>query len=514
MKVNIYTILIFLLLIVSLFFRLSRLEYPIIHTSKWGDGTRDYLVAHYIRQFGEMPLIGPFNLLFESGIRNSPLYYYILAIFLMPNDNLMTLSVINILLSVLTIGLIYLVGKTFFGNLVGFISALLFSFTPEVLRQSEFIWQPYLMQPFAYLSLFLLIFSFIKKSYMLSILSLATLAFSIALHNAAVSWLPQFILVSFYLIKSLKKGVMFYFAAILTPALVFIVFYIPVIFYFIKLKQHINQYFGSIFLVQSIKNYGDNLVYNFTQIMQVFSIDLSHIPLAVLLIIFLLFLLSIFYFYLQKKILLSLGMSLFLAPIILSSFFNKNQLHYLILSIGTFTILVSKAIVFFFSKLDSLKLKRILSRSLKIIIILFLFKIFSSDFNFLIAETHLGENESLIKSATDAIQNENLNPSSFQIISFASDQTTFRYPILDTILMVPLEKKLNVKLVKISDDSPYSIVQINSDKYIFVACFQFSSHLLISDCRKSFISFYPNHAIVKSVYIRYPLFIYLANRND
>jgi len=507
MKFNFYTILIFLLLIVSLIFRMSRLEYPIIHTSKWGDGTRDYLVAHYIKQFGELPLVGPFNLLFESGFRDSPLYYYILAIFLMPYDNLMSLSLINIFFQVFMIALVYLVGKVAFGNPVGIVAALLFSFIPEVLRQSESIWQPNLMQPFSYLSLLLLILSYYKKSYKLLLSSLFMLTFAITLHNSSTPWVIPFTLITIYILKSQKKSLKFYLGAFLVSFLSTVIFRIPVLIYFMSNAKYINAYFGSPYFITSIKNYTDNLVYNFTQIMQSFSLNLITLLTLILLTIFYILTQN-----LKRKIIFFLGILFFLTPVVLSSFFNKNQLHYLILCFGIFTILVSEVVISFFSTLHFLKSRKLLKLTVEFILVLLMFKTFSSDFNFWIPETHPGEDGSLIKGSADAIQNEDLTPNSFQIISFASDKTTFRYPTLDTILMVPLEKKLNVKLGKISDDSPFNIVQTNDDKYIFVNCFEFSGNLTSRECIKNFTILYPKHSIVKPVFIRYPLSIYLAKR--
>src|SRR3989344_136565 len=144
-----------IILLVSLLVRLYNLDFPLSYIFAWGDGTRDYFVANHIVLFHEYPLLGPFNLLYEAGIYNTPLYYYFLAFFLNIYNSVFTLGVVNVIFQIATIILIYLIARKLFDKKVAVLSAVIFSFSPEILAQSDYIWQPHLSQTFAYLSLFL-----------------------------------------------------------------------------------------------------------------------------------------------------------------------------------------------------------------------------------------------------------------------------------------------------------------------------------------------------------------------
>lgn len=498
MKFN--TPLIFIL-IVSLIFRLSYFKYPLIHTSKWGDGLRDYLVAHYILKFGEIPLIGPFNLLFDAGIKNSPLYYYLLSVFLIPYDSVMTLGAVNILFQIATIALIYLITEIIFDKRSAILASLLFAFTPQVLRQSEYIWQPYLMQPMALLSIYLLAQAYFKKSYKLILGSLVAISLSFTLHNSGFPYVLPILIISFLLLKYMGRKAKFYLGAILTLSLTLLTAHLPVLIYY--MQNGIS--FSNIPFLKFLNNYFTNLSFNFAQLFQSFSLEGG--------LSFGLVLIMISYLVLEKttRRFFLIGLILFFSPILLSSLFNKNQLHYLTLSLGVFPILVSASSRLF---------KNIF---IWLILALVLFYTFSQQLTFLNPKKEHVESEAQILSAARSVQeevlniklNENLsNFNFFQIISFANRDSNFRYPTLDTILVVPLEKSLSTKLAKISDDSAYNLMQTGSDKYIFLTCFEFDHPNLVYDCSNNFLTIYPDHTLIKNIYNQYPLSIYLTKRNE
>lgn len=489
MKFNIQTFAITVLLLVSLLLRIHRFEIPGILTSKWGDATRDYLVAHYIKNDGERPLLGPFNLLYEVGLRNSPLYYYLLAAFLIPYDSMETLGVINIFFQVAAIALIYLITKAIFDQRSALIAALIFGFTPTVLAQSEYIWQPNLMQPLAYLSLYSLSLSYLKKSYYTLLLSLVMVNMAAVLHNSIFSWWPLFLLLTFFILKSQHKNIKFYLGVILTFLTSLILLYLPVLIYFV---QNGFQTTTSPVYLQSVANYFQNLEFNFSQIMQTFSTDRFWV------IIFILLLISYLSLETKKRRFLVVTFLFFLAPVATSSLFNKNQLLYLTVSLGLFAILLAVSV------------NRIFKNTIILILVVaFLFKTTSADFKFLHPQREGSADNRLINLSADVIRQQVEDAYSFQVISYASRETIFRYPTLDTLILVPLEKKLNVKLAKISDDSPFTLVQINDDRLIFVTCFEFNHPNAVMDCSRDFSGNFPNFTLVKNIYNRYPISIYL-----
>lgn len=500
MKFKVEVLFVITLLLISLGVRIYQFEYPGILSSKWGDGSRDYLVAHSIRTFGERPLIGPFNLLFESGLRNSPLYYYILAVFLTPYDNFLSLGYINIILQILAIALIYLITRTVFDSRSAIVALVLFSFSPVIIRQTEYIWQPNLMQPVALLGIYLLVLSHFKKSYRLLICSLFVFVMAGTLHNSVYSWFIQIFLLSFLILKLQKKAPIHYLGVVLIPILSVVVFYIPVLVYFLQ-KGFVLNNNSSIYL-QSVNNYLDNLVYNLSQTLGVFSIN----NLWILLLTFLT-LIYLRFGSVDKKLFFVFGFLFFIAPILVSSFFNKNQLHYLTISFPILAVLIA-VVVSFILEIQ----KGFLGKTIFLVIVLLLLKIFSQNLSFLKLPENLNKDFNSISSASSSIDKRvSNNPHSFQIISFAGDDIIFRYPTLDTILLVPLEKELNLRLTKTSDDSPYSIEQINDNQYIFVTCYEFKVEF-VRDCNPIFLAIYPEFEIIDNVYNQHPISIYLAKR--
>ncbi|MBI4067226.1 phospholipid carrier-dependent glycosyltransferase [Candidatus Gottesmanbacteria bacterium] len=158
---NLPKILLSIILLICLLLRVSQIDYPFAF--KWGDGERDTLVANHIVSYQEYPLIGPHGLLSEKGLHNSPFYYYFLAFFLYFYNSPITLALLNISLQLLTLVILYLLGKNLFGEKVALLSTLLFGLNPHLISQSEYIWQPYVSQPFGLTSFYLLFLAFSKK---------------------------------------------------------------------------------------------------------------------------------------------------------------------------------------------------------------------------------------------------------------------------------------------------------------------------------------------------------------
>lgn len=476
------------------------MDYPLSFGFIWGDGTRDYLIANHILKYQEFPSLGPFNLLFNSGIYGSPLYFYILALMLFFFNSPLTLSVINILLQLAVIVLIYLITKNLFGETTALVACILFSFNLEVLHHSDFIWQPYLMQPVSYLALFFLSNNLIQKADFKLFLSLFLLALAIALHNSAFPWLPVFLLGGMLILKRNHKPSKYYLCVILTLVISTIIFYLPVALYTLR---HFNQIsLGSNdIVVQSIWEYYSNLLSNSRELLSSFGLQFQEAPL------FILVLMTIWYFFKIKdntnqKKLTFLILILILLPIIFASFFNKLRLHYLILSMGTLCIFTAKIISSFS------RIKVIIS----ILLFLFFFKVFSSDFILLKDSKKPFVNYKSVETITDNIKDELIltqkkdgfsDFSFFQVRSFAKAREVFYYPVLDTILLVPLENKLNQKLAKVSDNSPYNHVQIGGNQYLLVTCYQVR-------CLETFKKQHPQYAILKKLYGSYLISIYLA----
>lgn len=476
------------------------MDFPLSSGFIWGDGTRDYLVANHILKYQEFPFLGPFNLLFDSGIYGSPLYFYILSLMLFFFNSPLTLSIINILLQLAVIVLIYQISKNLFGQPAALIASILFSFNTEVLHHSDYIWQTYLMQPVAYLALFFLSNNLIQKTRFNLFLSLFLLVLAIVLHNSAFPWLPFFLLGAMLMLKRDHKPPKYHLFVILTLVTSTIIFYLPVILYKLGQSNKISLR-GSGIYVQSIWEYSSNLLSNSKELLSSLGLQFQEVPL------FILVLMSLWYFFKIKdktnqKKLTFLIFVLVLLPIIFASFFNKLRLHYLILSMGAFCIFTAKIISSFS------KFKVILS----VLLFLFFFKVFSANFIFLKDSKRPFVDYKLIKTLTDKIKDELTfiqkkhgfsDFSFFQVRSFAKVKEVFYYPVLDTILLVPLENKLNQKLAILSDNSPYNHVQIGGNGYLLVACYRV-------ECLGVFKKQNLQYAILNKLYGSHLISIYLA----
>lgn len=489
-----------LILIFSLLIRIPRLDYPLSNGFRWGDGTRDFLVANHILKYKETPQVGPYNLLFDWGIKNSPVYFYILALFLFPFNHPVALSFLNIFLQIIVLVLIYLIVKKMFDVKTALVAVFLYSFNPEIITQSDYIWQPYLMQPILLLSLYFLTKAFSKREYGFFTASLITISLAISIHNSTLSWLPVFLLLgTFFFRENLPKYLTW---SVLTVLVSFLVFHLPLFFFY---KDH--QSFGSIthqILIFDTGQYFENLSSNIVQILNMYNINIF---------IFLVFGILSFVYVLQSKNKLVnkwllITFLLFFLPIVFASFFNKIRLHYLITS--------STLFIFWISALVNLATRNLS----KILLLAILFTIFSNNLEFLNFNKHPLENLRYIENISDKIvselrevkqKNNFKNFDFFQVRVYEVEGSAFNYPVLDTLLLVPLEDKLNQKLTKLSDESPYNHTQINRMDYLIVSC-NFYNQAKNLKCKDEFVKNYKNYSLVKSIYQDDRTDVYLAKQ--
>lgn len=462
-----------IILLFSLLVRIPRFDFPLSYTFFWGDGTRDFLIANHILKYHEIPLVGPFNLLNEAGIQNSPIYFYLLSLFLIPFNNILTLSLVNIFFQLTVIVLIYKITKKIFDYPTALIAILLFSFNPEVVKQADFVWQPYLMLPFALLALYL---KFKSRNF----ISLIILCFAGVLHNSAFCWLPLFFL-------SQKKPAKYYIGGFTVICLTLLILYLPLIIFYLQ-NSFPSFTLNMPALASSLTTYFSNLSLNLSELLRAFYLNN----------ILALFLLVGFFITLRKdsnkgRQLLFI-LLLFITPIIFASFFNKIRLHYIILSFVLLPILVAKITATF-------------KPVLRFIIILLLLIIISGNFAyFKDIKKPLGNQDKInyltsqiVSELNDVKQKKGFSDYSFfQVTSYSKSQKILPYPVLDTVLLVSLEDRLSKKLTAVSDQSPYNHIQINRQDYILVSCFGFASDE--EDCLKQFKINFPAYNISKMIY--------------
>lgn len=476
----------FAILIFSLLIRLERLDFPLSDIFWWGDGSRDYLVANHILKYQEFPKLGPFNLLYDSGLRNSPLYFYTLALFLIPFNHPVTLTFINICLQITVLILIYLITRKIFDQTVALSAMALYSFSIGVIKQSNYIWQPYLMYPVALLGLYFFIIAYFNKSFKFFLVSLVTASVAVSLHMSAILWLIIFLLSGILLFKFRKVYVLGSFAAVfITLGLL----YAPTI-----PLQDFNK-LPSPLAVNGISQYFNNLTANLTEVLSMFNISFPFL-LVFMAISFVAFVTGLIR---SKWFILTILM--FFAPIILASFINKIRPNYLILSLGPFIVWITVLI-----NLTSQKIGKILILSV-------LFIVFSGNLNFFREELPF-ENLRYFENISDKILVElNSISDSFRIQSYAFENHFFEYPVLDSMLLVPLEDKLKKKLTKVSDESPYNFIQLNKKDYVFIFCYTFNVTGRQISCIDEFIKKHTDYKFLKTVYLDKNLEIYLFKKS-
>jgi len=524
-KAKIYTILIILLLLTSFLLALLRLEPPHTHTSSWGDRTRDYLIAHYTAQDGERPLLG-----YQGGRASSPVYYYLLAGFLKITDSVFFLGVVNIFFHTATIFLIYLIAKSLLGPFKALLSSIFFAVIPEVLQQTAFVFQPHQMQPFAYLALYLLIFSLKKNNFTIVLLSLTIVSFAGNLHSSAFAWIPVFLILIFWMMRKKRQRVKYYIAACFTLILSIGIFYLPVLAYYLKNPHLSNDLNINSIFPNPTQYFFLNLYHYFLMLTKTFSLNLTdnlqidHLIAATLIIVCL-----IYYLFTQNKkakTVVFIGICFVILPILLASLFslNRGPLYYLYLTFGIFAVLITEIVISSANhilKLYPYKLRIFIT----LIIFLFLVKTISSDFAFAKPKKHPERLFALdgavfsMEQEIPKIKNEKgfYRPNFFRIVAInhsliSNNPDFYYYSPLSTVFLVPLEKNLQTKLAKTSDGISWGITQINNDIFVFLICVEFYNKHFVEDCRNFFSQLYPNHRVIKNIYTRHPLSVYLTKK--
>ena len=182
------------ILLVALFLRVYKLpEYMTF----LGDEGRDALMIKRILVDKDFPLLGPPTSI--GNIYLGPLYYYMMAIpmaifWLNPVAAAAQVAIIG----VLAIGLIYYLGREWFGKWAAIVSALLYTISPVNIIYSRSSWNPNPAPFFALLAI--LGIHMINKTgnFLWFILTGIALAFAVQMHYLALILLPIFGLIWIY----------------------------------------------------------------------------------------------------------------------------------------------------------------------------------------------------------------------------------------------------------------------------------------------------------------------------
>lgn len=505
------------LLLFCFFIRINNLDYPLEN----GEVQRDYLVAHNIVNYRELPLAGTLNGEL-AGLRNSPIYFYFLSLFLFLKDDILFLGLINIFLQLLTINIIYLLAKNMFNGQTALIAAAIFGLSNLNLQQSLYAWQPYVMQTFANLSYLLLLLAHLKKNYSFLILAIITFIFSGAIHNSAFAIAPIFFVAAYLILSKIKSrhNVLHYLVPILVAVIFLLIFYLPVVLTSAS-TMGIPSTFFQIFKRGFSLEMLDRIFKSFSLFIDSFFftdfhhfVSLNYLLLATVLVSITFYLLS--HKSVSKKYFLILLTTVVFEILLFGTFFKINTtIHNNRQFTPVFAltaIVIARAVTYAFSTHPMLK-------TIKYLVIILLINTVSMNF-FLFHLTPNQKNLASITAATQTIKSHALIIRStenipslnfFQIKHFTSSAPT---PNIDSIFWLPLEKEFNQKFTAVTNFGDNYTV-INDDTYIFLVCSFFPNESLeYNHCLQNFMFYYKNYAVLTKLYTSYPFSIYLAKKQQ
>jgi hypothetical protein len=473
-RIRIAEVILIFILLTGFSLRLAMLQYPF----QKNDARRDHVVARHIVTYHEFPLTGPYNAF--TGGKNSPAYFYLLSSFLLINNSFVFLSIVNIALQIITIYFVFILAKGLFGEQTALLSAFLITFNLFALRQSSYIWQPWIMQPLIILSFILILHSHTRKNYAYLIGGVAAFILAGAIHNAAFVLSPFITLATMGIMRHLKAKKKHYVGLIICIGVLLVVLYSSLIsHYFIypppNFISTINTYIAPV--AQGLIN----LPYNISYFVSSMLFDLEETTVPIYFLAFIICALLLYYLYSlgNKKekfysllIALSIGLIIFLISMIdVKAFKYFFGSHYFTPVFGLFIILLSRILTFTFLKNNAFKLLGIFMLSLYMGIF------FSSSYNkFAIMQKTFSLRPASVP-AVEAIKTEVINIKKsgnynsyhfFKIEIYADNNHGWKYS--PTVWAI-LEEDLDTKFVRVDDNDPMSFRPINnSSENIFLVC--------------------------------------------
>jgi len=496
------------------------------------DYARDYLIANHIIKYHEFPL----DIHSSPGTVGPPTYFYLLSFFLFLKNNIVFLGFINIFLQIAVLISIYLLARAIFNKETGLISLILYGLNPQIVDQSYFVWQPWVMQPFLLLSYLFLFLAYKKRNYKLLISSIGLFVFSLAIHSSPFALLPAFIVLAFYVLRSQKKQIKLvkYLGMIIAFIGTYAVMYFPLYLAIKTTSTHshpasINQFLtnlGHFSLSEIVRGIWPAV----ETLLGYLFVTPSYLSMSIISFCFLI--LGISYLLYKKDYTKRIYFNLIICTIIYFCFIasivpkmTNQELppHYFTPIFSLIIIAVAELMRWIFSK--NFFITSLLPLAIIIFFQLFyptLKSQFSLSFrNFANQPTSFITIPSYNNPAIEAIKNEiwsiqrkehqpKLN--FFQIRTYGDFWDNYATPLL----FVPLEQDLNTKLVSLNANSSaiHHLDMITSDTYIFVACtFPITgfSDEQIDHCLKKFYK-NNNHLIVKNIYSQKPYAIFLAKK--
>ncbi len=257
-------------LVLAAFFRFYKIDQYMIFL---GDEGRDAEVVKAMVDVRHFPLIGPPTSV--GNIYLGPLYYYMMFLSMVFFGlSPVAPSIMVAMIGVLTVALIYYLGKNFFSRKSGLIAAFLYAISPVTISYSNFSWNPNPLPFFALLSVFGLYKIHKSGNFFWLILTAISLAASLQMHYLALILIPIIVILfndvlykwhQKKLHKNLILGVVLSLAA-------FLILMSP-LFWF-DLRHDFLNLKGALYLFFATNTLKGNIFYNLAKIPQLFNYNL------------------------------------------------------------------------------------------------------------------------------------------------------------------------------------------------------------------------------------------------
>ncbi len=500
-KLSLEKVCVIILLAVAFLLRFSLMDHP--GGFNGGDGHTDYLVAQHILK-GEFPKVGPNNGLI-SGLGNSPFYYYFLAAVIVVTGAPLGISIFFIGMQCLCVLAVYLIARECFGKIAGAIAAALLAFAPLYMFDGAgFVWQPRLMETFLLFSGVSLLYGWNKKGFGLLIISQILYMFAIAFHMSALILAPIFFYFLYKKVLDMKsKKVLL--TTILSGILFAVLLFAPI---FLGLN---GEGVGS---VQLSPKFDSTLLEN--------SIYRVLYPFSGLHVLVLIFVSTLIYLISEKpigrsKLFLIIFIVCFLSVVLAIGLFGQgNNVRYFSCSSGIVAVIVGgllsaalqggiflRLIGFFIisSYIFSLSSESIIVQAISN----------AGSFNRPRNESYNRLTDKVIETIEDVKQREGFDR--YDFFHFYGLRWG-GYGVNEAVLAAPLEKRLDISLIELSDDVRGFRV-LGDGQYIILFCATkdfLSNEYLKERCLVDFKRDKKEYLVLKEIYSEFYVTAYLAKK--
>lgn len=221
-------IIVFILLLAAFlrFYKLSE------YMTFLGDEGRDVLIIKKLLQEGDIPFIGP-----PSSVGNislGPLYYYMMAVPMgIFKLNPVAAAGQVALIGVVTVGLVYYLGRIWFGKVAGAISALLYTISPVTIIYSRSSWNPNPAPFFALLGMFGIYKAHKSGDFRWLVLVGGASAAALQMHYLATVLIPIFGILWLYelILRPSRKADKYFLSGTLGGVVTFFLIMLPLILF-------------------------------------------------------------------------------------------------------------------------------------------------------------------------------------------------------------------------------------------------------------------------------------------